>query len=309
MKTRFPRWIIATIAMLVSVAVIAVAQRQDQAVVSDVRPLPEVKQPLPFGDGETMKFDVKFARFPVFASVGEMTFNVSEEKPKPDQPNAIEKIRIHAEAVSKGALVSLFGIHVKDVFESIINKKDLGTYTSTVNTREGKRNHQQVTTIERDKQQITYVDTNLNAAKETPKVVKSDLSPWPLAYDPVAAIYFVRTQNLEIGKSIKLPVSDEGKAKEVELIPARGEDMKVGEQTYKTIKLEAKVFNGALFNGNGQMYIWVSDDKYHVPIKFQIKAKYGTITGNLISRSYTQPQKAASDKAEKASITKNEVSN
>src|SRR5881394_1833426 len=85
--------IIISLIVLSALAIGVPAQRVDQSPVPSVasssaptaRTMPEVKQPLPFGEGEVMKFEVKFSRFPIYASVGEMTFTVSEEKGKPQE--------------------------------------------------------------------------------------------------------------------------------------------------------------------------------------------------------------------------------
>ena len=294
------------------------------------RTMPEVKQPLPFGEGEVMKFEVKFSRFPIYASVGEMTFTVTEEKgpidkpgkavpeinkvdksasDQPDKPDkdksirdkteAVEKVRIHAEAVSKGALLSLFGVKVRDQFDSVLDKKDLGTYTCKVNVEEGKRRREQTTVIERDKRQITFTERNLNSETEQPKVVKSEFKDWPLIFDPIGAMFYVRSQELKIGQGVKIPISDNGKPSEVEIIPVAKEDLKIEGEQFHTIKLDARVFDGSLFNGKGEMYIWLTDDKYRMPVKFQIKAKYGTVTGNLISKTYAGSTPASTKTATK----------
>jgi hypothetical protein len=45
------------------------------------------------------------------------------------------------------------------------------------------------------------------------------------------------------------------------------------------------------------MYIWLTDDKYRMPVKFQVKMKYGTVSGNLISKTYAgAPQPKATEK-------------
>jgi hypothetical protein len=336
---RFKAFLVITI-LLVGLSIGALAQRVDQGPIpavasspSTTRTLPEVKQPLPFGEGEVMKFEVKFARFPVYASVGEMTFTVTEEKGKgekgkveksgdeiivivPENATFIadsfgiklsakekyewaSKVKIHAEAISKGALLSLFGVKVHDQFDSVLDKKDLGTYTCKVNVDEGKRRREQTTVIERDKRQITYTELNLNSQTEPPKVVKSEFKDWPLIFDPVGAMFYVRTRDLTVGQGVKIPISDNGRPSEVEIIPVAKEDLKIEGEQFHTIKLDARVFDGALFNGKGEMFIWLSDDKYRMPVKFQIKAKYGTVTGNLISRTYAGSTSAATKGSDK----------
>src|SRR5207244_3957660 len=136
--TLFVTLILAVGGIAESINQTALPPAQPAAVGTAARNVPEIKQPLPFGQGEVMKFEVKLSRFPIFASVGEMTFTVFEEKigpekpgkanpekvtvdkpvtgqskitdetkTKTEKPEQVDSIRIHAEAVSKGALVSL----------------------------------------------------------------------------------------------------------------------------------------------------------------------------------------------------------
>src|SRR5260370_585409 len=78
--------------VLLCLTLVVPAQRVDQTPMPSVassastaRTMPQVRTPLPFGEGEVMKFEVKFSRFPIFASVGEMTFRITEEKGKPEK--------------------------------------------------------------------------------------------------------------------------------------------------------------------------------------------------------------------------------
>src|SRR5882724_8865924 len=103
---------LTVIALLTVLSIGVLAQRIDQAVMpgtaapssasstTAARTMPEVKQPLPFGDGEVMKFEVKFSRFPIYASVGEMTFTVTEEKGKPEESKKTASETLAVEAIS-----------------------------------------------------------------------------------------------------------------------------------------------------------------------------------------------------------------
>src|SRR5258708_39660315 len=94
-KKGFTKFLAVTVIAASILAVTVLARRGDQSPIPSVastptnattRSMPEIKQPLPFGAGEVMKFEVKISRFPIYASVGEMTFTVSEEKAAPVKP-------------------------------------------------------------------------------------------------------------------------------------------------------------------------------------------------------------------------------
>src|SRR5215210_8299569 len=89
--------------------------------------LPKISQPLPFKSGETLVYDVSFSKFIFGGTIGELKLSVSKV-PDSSKPGLIE---LKAEAISKGFFPKLFGVKVKDRFESVVASEDFGLTTST----------------------------------------------------------------------------------------------------------------------------------------------------------------------------------
>src|SRR5262249_10076372 len=102
-----------------------------------------------------------------------------------------------------------------------------------------------------------------------PKVQESASPPW--VQDIVTAFYFARTQEMKEGVVLPIPVVDEGKVYNIEIIVGKREEVKVDAGKFQTIKVEAKIFNGRFLRRNGEMFVWFSDDARKLPVKAKLK--------------------------------------
>ena len=67
----------------------------------------------------------------------------------------------------------------------------------------------------------------------------------------------------------------------IEVVVGKREEVKVDAGKFKTIMLDAKVFNGRYVKRNGQMFIWVTDDEKRTPVRAKIKTSGATVTIDL----------------------------
>ena len=104
----------------------------------------KVSQPLPFKPGETLVYDVNFSKFIFSGTIGELKLsvsNVSDSRP--------EMIELKAEAVSKGFFPALFGLKVRDRYNSLVDPTDFGLRATTKLLDEGKIRREQKSVVER----------------------------------------------------------------------------------------------------------------------------------------------------------------
>src|SRR5262249_28008528 len=108
----------------------------------------DFKDSFPIPAGEKLEYEIKLSRFPVYTSLGVMTFEnlgvvtshqgsgAAGDQQKTTAP-LIEGLnteftpaldeqlwRLRATAVSKGALIALFGVDVRDRFETLVDMRD-----------------------------------------------------------------------------------------------------------------------------------------------------------------------------------------
>ncbi len=235
-----------------------------------------VRHPLPFKFGETLKYDVKFSRFPISANVGEIVFSVL--KPQ----GSDRHVRFEVAARSRGALVSLFGIKVNDVFTTLADRDDLFVYSTIKNLHENDFQQRQEAVFDRTTQKVRYRVIDPSAPADQSASIERETRPW--VQDIVSAIYFARTRKLKnIGREVHFPISDAGETYDVGVELMGRESIKVDAGTFETLKVEAKIFNGRFVRREGTLYIWLTDDARRIPVKAQMKSDKGTATFVLTS--------------------------
>jgi hypothetical protein len=243
---------------------------------------PKIAQPLPFKVGETLIYEINFSKLIFSGTIGELKLWVS----KPADPKKTELIELRAEAVSKGFFPKLFGLKVNDRFHSIVSTNDLGVHSSTKHIEEGDTRREQKAVFNREDGRVTYIDRDLSKSSGEAKVKEANSPSW--IQDILSATYFVRTQKLDQGEVIQVPISDGGAVYNIEVVVAKREEIKVGANKFKTIVLDAKVFDGRYVRRSGQMFIWMTDDERRTPVRAKIKTSGATVTIDLKRQQQAQ---------------------
>lgn len=236
---------------------------------------PKISQPLPFKVGETLIYEINFSKLIFSGTIGELKLWVS----KPAEPQQTDLIELRAEAVSKGFFPKLFGLKVNDRFHSIVSTNDFGVHTSTKHIEEGATRREQKSVFNREAGRVTYIDRDLSKSSSEPRVKEASSPSW--IQDILSTTYFVRTQKLSQGDVIQVPISDGGSVYNIEVVVAKREEVKVGANKFKTIVLDAKVFDGRYVRRSGQMFIWLTDDEKRTPVRAKIKTSGATVTIDL----------------------------
>ena len=235
---------------------------------------PKIAQPLPFKMGETLVYEVNFSKLIFSGMIGDLKLSVS----KPDSSSG-ELIELKAEAVSKGLFPALFGLKVRDRYSSIVNATDFSVQTSIKVLQEGKVRREQKTEINRETGRVIYTDRDLALEKSAPKIKEKPSPAW--VQDLLSTIYFVRTQPLNEGDVIQIPISDGGELYNIELVAGTRQEIKTGAGKFKAIIVNAKVFDGRYVKRSGEMLVWLTDDAARIPVRARIKTSGATITVDL----------------------------
>jgi len=236
---------------------------------------PKLAEPLPFKIGETLAYNVTFSKLIFSGTIGELTLTVS----KPPISTKPEMIELKAEAISKGFFPALFGVKVRDSYISLVNQVDFGIHSSTKLLEEGKVRREQKTVVNREAGLVTYTDRDLVNLKLQPKTKEKPSPAW--VQDLLSAIYFVRTRALNDGEVTPVPISDGGEIYNIEVIAGRREDIATRAGKFRTIQLNAKVFDGRYIKRTGEMLVWVTDDAARIPVRAKVKTSGATITVDL----------------------------
>jgi hypothetical protein len=254
----------------------------------------EFKNTLPIPIGEKLAYEVRYSRFPIYASVGIVTFEFlgagSGAQAEPINGLNIEFksssedqfFRLRASAVSKGFLLALLGIDVKDRFETLVDAQDFSARLSFKEIKEGKKHTAESSFFDRAQQAITYTINDLNKPETKPREKTIALQEGSL--DLLSAFYFVRLQKLKEGQMLRFPVSDDGINYTFDILVGKREKLKTDCGNVKTIRIEPRLFGpGQLISRQGEMTMWLSDDNKHVPLRLVAKTSSGTVTAKLLN--------------------------
>lgn len=287
------------------------------------KPAPQVNLPLatlrrdfknsfPIPVGEKLEYEVRYSRFPIYATVGVVTFeylgpaqtktvatgtisNAGIESS--DQPNGKlidglnvafnpapedQLLRLRASAVSKGILIAILGIDVKDRFETLVDARDFAAHLSFKEIKEGKKHIVQTALFDHQQQTVNF---KLNDLKNPQAPVKEKSVAREVGMlDLLSAFYFVRLQKMKEGQLIRFPVNDDGENYWFDIVVGKREKLKTDCGKIKTIRIEPKLFGpGQLFSRQGEMTMWLTDDDQRIPVKLIAKTPSGTVNAKLIN--------------------------
>ncbi|HEY9433310.1 MAG TPA: DUF3108 domain-containing protein [Blastocatellia bacterium] len=268
----------------------------------------DFKNSFPIPAGEKLEYEVRLSRFPIYASLGVLTFDNlgvvtsrqdsgaaagdqqkaptplieglnTEFTPAPDE----QLWRLRATAVSKGMFTSIIGFDASYRFETLVDLRDFSARVNFKEEKEGKKHIVQSTIFDRAEQQVRYLTTDLAKPDAPPRAKPLPREDGMLGL--LSAIYFVRLQKLNEGQMLSFPVSADEANYQFEVLVGKRESLKTECGKVKTVKLEPKLFGpGRFFNKlQGEMTMWVSDDSKRTPLRLMARTSKGTITAKLLN--------------------------
>jgi hypothetical protein len=267
----------------------------------------DFKDSFPIPAGEKLEYEIKISRFPIYASLGVLTFEnlgaitnrqnsgaAAGDQQKAPAP-LIEGLnaeftpapdellwRLRATAVSKGMLIALFGFDVNNRFETLVDLRDFSARVNFKEEKEGKKHIVQSAIFDRGEQQVKYLTTDLTKPQTPPRAKPLPREDGMLSL--ISAIYFVRLQKLKEGQMLSFPVSDGEANYQFEILVGKRESLKTDCGNVKTVRLEPKLFGpGRYFKRQGEMTMWVSDDNKRTPLRLVAKTPSGTYTAKLLN--------------------------
>lgn len=186
----------------------------------------------------------------------------------PVEGTAGRRVRIHSVAQSNAFFSTFF--RVRDEIESVVDASDFGTVSFQKLLREGRRNKQELTTVDRSR----GIATHKGEEVRVPAMV----------LDPLSAIFYIRFLDLSPGRSTTLTVLADGKVYSIEATVLRRETIRVAAGSFRTVVVEPKMRVGGIFRDeNDRLVVWYTDDTRRIPVQIQSDIPAGSITARLES--------------------------
>ncbi|GAB4489991.1 MAG: DUF3108 domain-containing protein [Thermodesulfovibrionales bacterium] len=203
---------------------------------------------------------------------GTATLEISEDK---------DGYRIVSTAASAN-WVSVF-YTVEDRIEAKLSKdsgfKFIGRSRSyRVKIREGRHRRDKEVTFDHARRKALFADYLESKRKEYD--IERDV------FDPLSALFFIRLQKFQIGKSLHVDVFDSKKNWDVEVQVLRKERISTKAGEIDTVVIKPLLQSEGIFNRKGDVIIWLTDDDRRIPVKLQSKVPVGSVNATLVEGFY-----------------------
>jgi hypothetical protein len=186
-----------------------------------------------------------------------------------------ETLLLTCDISSKGFFPRLFGLRFRETLESRVDPNSLAIQNSKRTDEHGKRMRSSEAVFDHVHGKVSWTERDPNDPKREPRVVTSEYSG-PV-HDILSAIYFLRTQPLQVGKSFDLPISDSGVVYKVPVRVLEKRRMKTVVGRVDALLIEADLFGqSGMIDGDGKFYMWLTDDARRIPVSVKVKSEYGT---------------------------------
>lgn len=210
-----------------------------------------------FGVGEKLTFDINYG----FINAGFATVEVADVV----EYNGRPAYRIVSRAQSNSFFSTFY--KVDDRLESIMDAAGLFSWRFEKILREGSYKSDREFWFDQAEGQAFYEDDTF----EVPRYVQ----------DVLSAFYYVRTQDLTVGSTIHIDHFDSGKFYPLEVKIHKRETVSVAAGTFDCIVVEPLLQSVGAFKQEGQLKVWLTDDRLRMPVLMKSKVLVGSISAEL----------------------------
>jgi hypothetical protein len=214
-----------------------------------------------FAVGERLEFSVGYGMIKAGTAVMEI----------PDMVKLDGKKCYHIISTAESNKFFSVFFKVDDRVESFMEAHGLYSLRYDKHLREGKFKSDMSMTFDQENHLALY-----NNGKDTFQVPE-------YVQDVLSAFYFVRTQNLEIGKSILVDNHTDKKTYPLEVRVLRKEKVKVPAGEFNCVVVEPMLKTPGIFEQKGSLTVWLTDDEVKMPVLMKSKVIIGSISTELVS--------------------------
>lgn len=250
----------------------------------------------PFEPAEELVYEAEFSRALLRKmDVADFRFSASRtapiQNPNADNSQAKDKaaylLMLTGDASSKGFFSKLFNLRFQQRVESTVDPVSFTVQKTNKLDQQGKRVRISEAVFDRTGGRVVWTERDPTNPARPARTVSSEFSGQ--VHDVVSAIYYLRTQPLELGKSLSLSISDSGKVYQVPVHVVEKKRLKTIIGRLDAIRTNVELFGPhGMIGSDGQFSIWFTADSRRLPVSAQIKTTYGTFDIKL--KKIIQPQ-------------------
>ncbi|HKB65777.1 MAG TPA: DUF3108 domain-containing protein [Pyrinomonadaceae bacterium] len=259
---------------------------------------PNVARAHPFEPTEELVYVAEFSRALLKkVDVADFRFTASKQPSEPslqkvstrrgaDRDGEPYLLKFTGDVSSKGFFAKLFNLRFREQIESIVDPASFTVRKTKKVDEQGKRARVSETIYGDGK--VTWIEKDPNDPSRPPREAVATFAGQ--VQDVLSAIYYLRTQPLEVGKSFEITISDSGVVYQVPVQVIEKKRKKTVLGRVETFLVEPEVFGSErMLSGEGKFLIWITSDNKRVPVSARIKMKYGTFDITLRKVIRNQP--------------------
>lgn len=249
--------------------------------------------PRPFELGEELHFEAEFSRALLRKlDVADLKFRATRTRVAAESADASEyALTFTADVASKGFFARLFNLKFREQVVSTVEPISFTVQKTTILDEQGKRVRATEATFDRSKGKMTWT---LRAPNDPGFETRHKITDFSgQLQDVLSAIYFIRTQKLEVGKSFEIFIGDGGHVYKIPTKVVEKKRMKTVLGRVDALRVVPELFGPErlIDEEKGEFSIWVTADARHIPIGGRVKTDYGTFDIKL-KRVITNPPPA-----------------
>lgn len=229
--------------------------------------------------GEELHFEAEFSRALLRKlDVADLKFRATRT---PVSNSSAESkpyaLTFSADVTSKGFFARLFNLKFREQVESTVEPVTFTVQKTTILDESGKRVRATESTFDAAKGRMTWTSRDPNNPSAEPRHAITEFSGQQLQ-DVLSAIYFIRTQPLEVGKTFEVFVGDGGKVYTIPVKVVEKKRMKTILGRVDVLRVNPELFGPKrlIDREKGEFSIWITDDARHIPVGGRVKTDYGT---------------------------------
>ncbi len=213
-----------------------------------------------WGPGERLVFSVEYG----IIKAGSATLSVTG----PEDYEGLLAYRISAEARSNPAFSAFF--RVRDLNEALLDAVQFHTLKFHKDLEEGDYAHTEDVFFNQEAGYAFYPEES-DSTKRTVKIL-------PHALDVLSSFYYARTLTFDVGDVFYIDSHVDNENYPLMVTVERRERLRVPAGEFDCILLRPEVIGEGIFDQQGELFIWVTDDEVHMPVLLRSAIVIGEIT-------------------------------
>ena len=195
------------------------------------------------------------------------------------------------DAYSEGFFTRLFNLKFHQHVESTVDAESMAVRKTVKLDEQGKRSRTSEANFDQAKGKVVWTELDPKNPGRPPRTVSDDFTG--TVQDVVSAIYYLRMQKLDLGRSFDVPISDSGRVYRIPVRVIEKKRLKTVLGRVTTVRVQPELFGErGMVNAKGEFDIWLTDDERRIPVSARIKGAFGTFDITLkkiVRQSIQQP--------------------